>query len=539
MYDEMKRWLIGLFFLVGVVAQAQDAPASLERIVLEAPVNSQYTETRPFISYDGTQLYITRREAPANVGGYRDYQDVYRSTRLPNGDWSEPVNLGKEVNSREGDALACTSLDGKTLYLFNTNKRAKFPLWALTEQADGTFGDRQKVVVEDYYNKNDFEDFYISEKFGVMILAIERKDSRGDQDLYVSEKLPDGTYGVPQHMGGTINSGKAEFAPYLSPEGDRLYFISYGFGGLGGADIFYADRVGDSWTSWGRPQNLGDGYNSRGQEIYFSFTQDFTHIFVESWDKAHDDRDIIQLVFPENMRPEIIIPEPEPEPVVIASAQDANPSELTPEVEAAIDEAALAQREQRERNREALASSLATEVEVVDAPQEAPASTFEEEEATPPVKYDLDSTEPQAAEPATLQALSGSQWVREMPRDDAPGTELKYLRNMYFGTGSITLDASYTEHLNRIVGYLKQDPNLVVTIEGHTDVVGSDRVNMQLSENRAQTTAEYLRGKGVSPSRIITRGMGAEYPLASNDDEREGREFNRRVEIALLPQGQE
>jgi len=527
----MKRLLIillGVCFSCPLLAQTEADSSEITRLVLDAPINSIYTETRPFVSPDGSQLYISRRESPDNIGGHKDFMDIYRSTLLPDGSWSELENLGAVVNSKRADALSCVSEDGKSLYITNTDKKPKFPLYITTEGEDGEFSEPKPVLVDDYYNESNYFDFYVSEKFGIMILAIDRKDSRGDQDLYVSIKKPDGTYGAPQHMGATINSGNAEFAPFLDPLGKRLYFCSYGFKGKGGADIFYADRLGSSWTSWGRPQNLGEGFNSRGQEIYFSFTRDFTKIYIESWDRAHDDRDIIQVGFPEHLRPKLPEPESDPEPIIvepepiIASARDAAPASLSPELEAAIDEAAENQRLQREQNRQVLASALTEDTEPIDIVSTRPKEEEEEDRFRP-------TLEP--VSPLTLN----DEWVRE--RENNNRRELKYMRNMYFATGSQSLDPNYHTHLNRIADYMQENPQMSLSIEGHTDIIGSDGVNMQLSSERANAAARFLMGLGISKDRILTKGLGAARPLASNDDEQDGRELNRRVEISLVPNG--
>jgi hypothetical protein len=77
---------------------------------------------------------------------------------------------------------------------------------------------------------------------------------------------------------------------------------------------------------------------------------------------------------------------------------------------------------------------------------------------------------------------------------------------------------------------LQENPGLHVVVEGYTDSVGSDSCNQRLSERRADSVRDYLVEKGISPSRIRTRGYGETRPVASNATE-EGRAQNRRVEI--------
>lgn len=529
--------ILTLLLWVGAVGLSlgQEVPNN-ERVILDAPINSEFTETRPFISPDGKTIFLSRRESPENVGGHRDYMDIYRSNKLPDGSWSPLQNLGDMVNTKKPDALACIGDDGATLYIFNTARRPKFPLYQTTEVEAGEFSKLQPVLVKDFYNLNIYQDFFVSEKFGVMILAIERKDTKGDQDLYVSFRQPDGTYSEPKHMGASINSRKAEFAPFIGPFGKRLYFASYGFKGKGGADIFVTERKDDTWTNWTRPQNLGDGINSRGQEIYFSFTHNFEYIYIESWDKAHDDRDIIQVLFPEELRPmEDLLTNEE---TTLAEATTESPG-ISEELEAAIDAAAQQQEEERNSMQEALASNLSDEGNTtmnLDSTE-----PTEEETETPP-SYALDrpaeesTEEARSSNPSNAPANSllavGAGYILERTYNER--SELKYMRNLYFESGSSQVSDSYYEHLDRIVSYMEQFPDLTVSIEGHTDVIGSDGWNTRLSEMRASAAAAYIQDKGIDAKRILTTGRGHDVPLASNDDESDGRELNRRVEISLL-----
>ena len=80
---------------------------------------------------------------------------------------------------------------------------------------------------------------------------------------------------------------------------------------------------------------------------------------------------------------------------------------------------------------------------------------------------------------------------------------------------------------------LKENPQQQILIEGHTDNTGSDLLNKALSVKRANTVAKFITRRGVEPTRLALEAYGATRPLVSNDDEREGREINRRVEITL------
>jgi len=81
---------------------------------------------------------------------------------------------------------------------------------------------------------------------------------------------------------------------------------------------------------------------------------------------------------------------------------------------------------------------------------------------------------------------------------------------------------------------LKQYPDSLIDVYGHTDSTGSDAYNQTLSENRARTVANYLQMQGVNSGRIRSQGYGETMPVADNTTE-EGRRKNRRVEIKIVP----
>ncbi len=91
--------------------------------------------------------------------------------------------------------------------------------------------------------------------------------------------------------------------------------------------------------------------------------------------------------------------------------------------------------------------------------------------------------------------------------------------------------------LDNFAGSLQGDPNVRVSIIGHTDSTGSDATNNPLSLERAQSVRDYLSSRGVSSSRIETAGRGEREPIADNNSDA-GRARNRRVEIFLREPGQ-
>src|SRR5690606_10085244 len=108
------------------------------------------------------------------------------------------------------------------------------------------------------------------------------------------------------------------------------------------------------------------------------------------------------------------------------------------------------------------------------------------------------------------------------------------LRNIYFDYGKATLKRESFTELEKLKQMLQENPNISVEISGHTDSYGSKDFNKRLSENRAKAVVEYLIKAGIKRSQLTAKGYGEERPLASNDDDRDGREINRRVEFEIL-----
>jgi outer membrane protein OmpA-like peptidoglycan-associated protein len=107
------------------------------------------------------------------------------------------------------------------------------------------------------------------------------------------------------------------------------------------------------------------------------------------------------------------------------------------------------------------------------------------------------------------------------------------LSDVLFDTGRSTLKPGADRDLDRLAHALKDNnSNTRVLIEGHTDSVGSDSYNEELSQRRAQAVADALRTRGVPAERYEAKGLGKAFPVASNDTAA-GRQQNRRVEIVF------
>ncbi len=140
---------------------------------------------------------------------------------------------------------------------------------------------------------------------------------------------------------------------------------------------------------------------------------------------------------------------------------------------------------------------------------------------------------------AQQQAASAQQQTADLQREidalRAKPTDqglVLTLGDVLFATGRADLKPGAIADVDRLVTFLNKYPDRTVTIEGHTDSVGSTESNQLLSQNRADSVRSYLTQRGVDPGRIQTKGMGESVPVASNDTA-DGKQQNRRVEIIV------
>jgi outer membrane protein OmpA-like peptidoglycan-associated protein len=111
---------------------------------------------------------------------------------------------------------------------------------------------------------------------------------------------------------------------------------------------------------------------------------------------------------------------------------------------------------------------------------------------------------------------------------------LSLASDILFATGSSKLQPGGEDKLRQVAGILQRYPRTYVEVVGHTDSVGSESMNQELSESRAKAVADVLVANGVSPSRIVVRGAGELRPIADNGTP-SGRARNRRVDLEVKP----
>ena len=113
------------------------------------------------------------------------------------------------------------------------------------------------------------------------------------------------------------------------------------------------------------------------------------------------------------------------------------------------------------------------------------------------------------------------------------GIKITFDSGILYDVNKATLRPEAKANLDKLAVILNKYADTNILIEGHTDATGTDEHNLELSRNRASSVSNYLAGLAVDPSRFTTMGYGESQPIATNDTD-EGRQQNRRVEIAIM-----
>ena len=136
-------------------------------------------------------------------------------------------------------------------------------------------------------------------------------------------------------------------------------------------------------------------------------------------------------------------------------------------------------------------------------------------------------------EPEQVQAIK--EVIQEAIKEDKKEIKIdfeKLAKSSLFEFNSDKVSQDSYAGLDFVASFLKENPNVTVKVEGHTDNVGRQLYNQKLSERRAKSVADYIISKGVDSERVSTQGFGFSRPIASNDTS-EGRAKNRRTELVF------
>ena len=241
-----------------------------EATILSKNINSENIEIMPILSENNNTLYYVKDELKQTQDGYKTGQNIWTSS-LINGNWSTSEKMTSHLNNNSNNAVIGISKDGQRLYLINAYEEENESHGISISHKKGNHWSKpEQIEIEGMTYKNDhYYGFYISPDENVLIISMEADNGAGKEDLYISLKK-EGIWSTPKSLGKNVNSKGYEMSPFLSPDQNRIYFSSNGFGGLGDADIFYIEKQDGDWFKWSTPINLGENINSIYFDAYFS-----------------------------------------------------------------------------------------------------------------------------------------------------------------------------------------------------------------------------------------------------------------------------
>ncbi len=215
-----------------------------------------------------------------------------------------------------------------------------------------------------------------------------------------------------------------------------------------------------------------------------------------------------------------------------AEAAKADAVRLKQEAEKAAQEAGRQKDEAEKASASALAQQQAAQAESEQATRDKASAIAQQHAAEAETEKARLAAAQAEKEKTDLRAQLLSQLNSILQTRDTARGLIVNMSDVLFDTGSYTLKSGAREMLAKISGIVLAHPGLNLQIEGHTDSVGSDEFNQQLSERRADSVGNFLTQQGVSASAITARGFGKTQPVVTNDTP-EGRQRNRRVEIVV------
>jgi len=346
----------------------------------------------------------------------------------------------------------------------------------------------------------------------VLYFVSDRPGSIGGTDIWFCEKNEQGGWGTPQNAGPVINSAKDELFPSISSNG-TLYYASNGFIGMGGLDVFKSEGSKSSWSS---PENLRHPINSGGDDfalVVANISENGFQGYVSSnraGGKGGDD--IYSFTYPkESML------------LILEGTSNEGQGKDRPLAEVSV---SLKQKDQK---------LLAKKVS--DG-----SGTFSFE-VEPDREYLLLGQKTKFYSDSLVFYTSG------LARHDTLRVDLHLeplfeegkkfvLQDIHYDFNKFEIRKDAEAILNELVRIMRENATLRIELSSHTDSRGSDKFNMRLSNQRAESVVEYLVSRGIARDRLQAKGKGESQLLNNCTDttscSEEEHQKNRRTEVRVL-----
>lgn len=460
----------------------------------------------------GNKLYFA---SARNTGGKKykrteePFLDIYEAA-YTNGKFSNPVKIKGDVNTKFHEGIVAISPDGNTMYFdrndyfegkYRKDSEGENQIKLFTaELIDGQWRNIQSVP----FNNSEYKVGHpaLSENGNVLYFASTMPGGHGGSDLYRVTINTDGSFGTPENLGPEINTEGNEVFPFIGSDGS-LYFSSDGHLGLGGLDVFFAEKTANGFR---QVRNLGTPVNSSADDFAFSINSN-QEGFVSSNRGGNDDIYIIKQIEPlcDSEIDVLVVDAKTQQPLVGATVNlyDANDNKLATKTAGANGK-----------------TSFLVECDhsyVVQA-----------------------SLKDYEANASSVSATGGkvNTTVYLSPIEDLIVEDQVVLNPILFDFDKHNIKPQAAFELDKLVQLMQKYPDMVIRVESHTDSRGTDAYNQDLSERRAKSTVQYVISKGISENRISGKGFGEsqlKVRCGENCTE-EQHQQNRRSEFIIVSQ---
>ncbi len=477
-------------------------PVPFDPVNLKA-INTRFDDYFPSITADGQMISTTVLVEEAD---YYKQEDLYWS-RKRNGVWQIARPLNMPMNTPQNEGSQSFSADGRYMFFVACDRKegvGSCDIYYALRMGD-TWS--QPICIGAPVNTPYWESNPVLSPTGDELFFVSnRKPNIGGKDIWHCrvEMLDNGLlrFYDAENLGKPINTEKDDYAPFIHADNQTLYFASNGHYGLGRSDIFVARRTADGWSE---PQNIGYPINTNGDEAGFVVNAAGDKAYFSS-DKVENNGqrlDIYEITLPENVRPK---------PMAFVAGRTFNAA-TGKNVDARIE---IFDTNTSTKIYESLSDRRVGEFTAYLPPDGNFGINVRRQ------GYLFYSDNIASTADSLLIALQPAQ----------VGSKI-VLRNLFFAFNSAEIEAQSDKEIAHLVDFMRQNPKIRIEITGHTDNVGTENYNQQLSQARANALRQLLIERGVNANRMAAQGKGSTDPIAPNDTD-EGRQANRRVEIKIV-----
>jgi len=512
-----------------------------QKVVSLSGANSPQDDINPVWIGDNTLLF-TRAFHPDNIGGVTDPGDIWMTKKSDAGEWHEAVH--RSDLSTDGYDFSLGLEDYLTLLVYHTGGE-RFGIYQYSKfGADWNF--LRQVAMTGLDSLSGQVTGRVASGGKVIFLSGKRSDSKGNEDIYVSDKIGPIDWSTPMNIGSAVNTIGQEMSPFYDAKSGELYFSSNMHEGAEGKDIFIAKHMGEGWDSWSKPE-IWEQVSSPGSEVSVTFINDEEVVWTSTQNSdGFADlltfETVVPLIKPEEFtasEPEPLAPNTNPVlarkvaivPIFPASTVGFPEVKVTEEV-VEHEESPISWFVVDAKNKTLVPFSISWKA----------GNNIVAKSATGLIKYsELQSSQVREVKVNAQGYFPKTILLRDIKTSEptvvlmtkAESGSIILLDNVNFKRGTAELEGEETKaSLAELAEFLLENPALKLRIHGHTDSAGDPGLNKGLSLERAGSVRDFLIEQGVSFESLRISGWGGTRPAASNSTEA-GRSKNRRVELEV------